>query len=113
MSKSVLLAIVIAGLVATQIGCSQQRQAGKVSESELTAVAREIQSRVITVDTHDDISSDFATEKDDPGKPENRRQVTLQKMRQGGFDAGFFIVYVGQGARTPAGYDTAYAQAIK
>jgi membrane dipeptidase len=113
MSKKLFFGIALAGLVITQINCSQERQASKMSESELTANAREIQSRVITIDTHDDVSSDFATEKDDPGNPENRRQVTLSKMKQGGFNAGFFIVYVGQGARTPAGYDTAYTQAIR
>ncbi len=83
-----------------------------MSDEELMAYAREVQSRIITIDTHDDISSEFATEKDDPGNPENRRQATLPKMRQGGLNTGFFIVYVGQGPRTPEGYETAYQQAI-
>jgi membrane dipeptidase len=33
-------------------------------------------------------------------------------MVSGGLDAAFFIVYVGQGELTPAGYDNAYKQAI-
>ena len=33
-------------------------------------------------------------------------------MIKGGLDASFFIVYVGQGDLTPAGYDDAYKQAI-
>jgi membrane dipeptidase len=33
-------------------------------------------------------------------------------MVSGGLDAAFFIVYVGQGELTPAGYDSAYKQAI-
>jgi microsomal dipeptidase-like Zn-dependent dipeptidase len=83
------------------------------SETELIAKARTIHERLINIDTHDDISTDFATEKDDPGAPENKRQVTLAKMKEGGLKAGFFIVFVGQGERTPAGYDTAYTQAVR
>src|SRR4029453_10694545 len=35
------------------------------------------------------------------------------KMTAGGLDAVFFVVYVGQGDLTPAGYDKAYAAAIE
>jgi membrane dipeptidase len=34
-------------------------------------------------------------------------------MKEGGLDAAFFIVYVGQGSLTPEGYDRAYQQAIE
>ena len=33
-------------------------------------------------------------------------------MKEGGLDASFFIVYVGQGPLTPEGYDSAYKQAV-
>ena len=33
-------------------------------------------------------------------------------MVEGGLDVSFMIVYVGQGALTPEGYDNAYQQAI-
>ena len=33
-------------------------------------------------------------------------------MKEGGLDASFFIVYVGQGPLTPEGYDNAYKQAV-
>jgi membrane dipeptidase len=39
-------------------------------------------------------------------------QVTLPKMKEGGLVTSFFIVYVGQGDLTPAGYDAAYRAAI-
>ena len=39
-------------------------------------------------------------------------QVNLPKMVEGGLDASFFIVYVGQGPLTPEGYDNAYKQAV-
>ncbi len=35
--------------------------------------------------------------------PASRHQVNLPKMVEGGLDASFFIVYVGQGPLTPAG----------
>lgn len=89
-----------------------QQPTDKQKEDELIARAHAIHDRVITLDTHDDISINFATEKDDPGSPENKRQVTLGKMKEGGLKVGFFIVYVGQGDRTPAGYDSAYKQAV-
>lgn len=84
-----------------------------VDDEALRTKARAIHDRVLTIDTHDDISVDFATEKDDPGNTDNPRQVTLQKMKAGGLDAGFFIVYVGQGERTAEGNVSAYSQAIK
>ena len=40
-------------------------------------------------------------------------QVNLPKMLSGGLDVSFFIVYVGQGALTPEGYDNAYKQAVE
>ncbi|MBI3004225.1 MAG: membrane dipeptidase [Ignavibacteriales bacterium] len=91
---------------------AQQTNDAKTNDA-LVAKARAIHEHIITLDTHNDISFNFATEKDDPGKVENTRQVTLPKMKEGGLKVGFFIVYVGQGERTPAGYDTAYAMAIK
>ena len=89
-----------------------QRVGPPASDADILATARDIHQRIITIDTHDDISGNFATEKDDPGSPKARRQVTLPKMKQGGLNVAFFIVYVGQGDRTPEGYESAYTQAI-
>jgi membrane dipeptidase len=66
------------------------------------AVARAIHDRVITLDTHVDIPNNYATAERDPGV-RGTAQVDLVKMREGGLDAAFFIVYVGQGPRTPEG----------
>jgi microsomal dipeptidase-like Zn-dependent dipeptidase len=83
-----------------------------MSEVELKALAGGIHERALTMDTHDDISGDFASEKDDESSPENRRQVTLYKMKKGGLDAEFFAVFTGTGERTPDAYDGAYKRAI-
>lgn len=67
-----------------------------------------LHDRVLTLDTHIDIDAGYATYRLDPGVF-NRAQVDLPSMRAGGLDAGFFIVYVGQGAISPIGYDEAAA----
>ncbi len=78
-------------------------------DADLVARARDIHERTLTLDTHDDIEDDFAGAVD----PLNAdRQVTLEKMRAGGLDVAFFVVYVGQGERTPDGYAQARAGAM-
>ena len=66
---------------------------------------------IITLDTHIDIPLDYATADVDPLTAD--LQVNLTKMAAGGLDAGFFIVFVGQTARTDDGYAKAQADALK
>lgn len=101
-----------APLVAIQIACSgdTDTRISASSESEVVAEAYRIHRNVITIDTHDDIPSNFATVEVDPGK-RGTRQVDLPKMREGGLDAAFFAVYVPQTERTPANYERAKAEA--
>lgn len=68
--------------------------------------ARAIHAQVITIDTHVDIPNNFGSDEVDPGV-RGRFQNDLPKMREGGLDAAFFIVYQGQGERTPEGYAAA------
>jgi membrane dipeptidase len=65
---------------------------------------------LITLDSHVDIPLDFATAAVDPRNAD--LQVNLDKMTRGGLDAGFFIVYVGQTARTEANYAQAQTDAL-
>ena len=85
------------------------------ADQALIARARAIHDRVITLDTHVDISpGNFTAERNYTQELTN--QVNLPKMVKGGLDAAFLIVYVGQSrgeeAFTPAGYDAAYKQAV-
>jgi membrane dipeptidase len=90
-------------------GGSSAAQAG--ADAALIAKAKAIHERVITLDTHDDINPDnFTRQKNYTQRLET--QVNLPKMVEGGLDASFFIVYVGQGPLTPEGYDSAYKQAV-
>ncbi|MDH5590598.1 MAG: dipeptidase [Gemmatimonadota bacterium] len=96
---------ILAALTLVTAACGS----GDVSD-DMEAAARSIHERVITIDTHDDIPFDFATAEVDPLDAD--RQVTIEKMEAGGLDVGFFVVYVGQGERTPAGYEKAEADAL-
>lgn len=102
--------IAVAGLV---LACAPAAdQPAELTDEEIEAMAREIHERVITIDTHDDIPGNFATPEMDPGDPANDRQVTLPKMREGGLDVAFFVVFVGQGERTEEAYAGAKESAL-
>ena len=91
---------VLAGLVLLGAAAAARPAEAQETDAALIARARAIHDRVLTIDTHDDIPLDFATAAADPGVRGERR-VDLPKMEEGGLDAGFFVVYVGQTARTP------------
>jgi membrane dipeptidase len=78
----------------------------------LVAKARAIHDRVIALDTHVDINpANFTT--DSNYTQRLRTQVDLPKMEEGGLDAVFLIVFVGQANDfTSAGYERALAAAI-
>jgi membrane dipeptidase len=80
-------------------------------EAALIAKARKIHKDVITLDTHDDINAENFT-KERNYTQDLTSQVTLPKMRSGGLDVAWFIVYTGQGELTPEGYAAAYKNAI-
>lgn len=81
------------------------------ADAALIQRARAIHERVITLDTHADINPDnFTRQKNYTQRLDT--QVNLPKMKEGGLDSAFFIVYVGQGPQTEEGYASAYKQAI-
>ena len=86
-------------------------QPQELSEEDLLAKAKEIHERVLTLDSHIDIPPNFATPEVDPGK-RGDAQVDLPKMGEGGLNAGFWIVYVGQTERTLENYAEAKEQAM-
>ncbi|MEQ8329240.1 MAG: dipeptidase [Longimicrobiales bacterium] len=92
------------------MACGPESEPPPETPEAMEARARAIHTRVLTIDTHDDIPFDFATDEVDPLDAD--RQVNLEKMRAGGLDAGFFIVYVGQTERTPENYRQAQQDAM-
>lgn len=83
-----------------------------------------IHARVLTLDTHKDIDPKLAPDSlpEDPQTREEfrarfdptvrgRQQVDFPKMREGGYDCAFFIVYVAQRQLNEGGYQRALAEA--
>lgn len=81
------------------------------------AEAAALHERLFTIDTHIDTPTaslmragwDFGA-RHEYGK--DRSQCDLPRMREGGIDAFFFAVYVGQLARTPEGLRRAHERAL-
>jgi len=106
---------VIAGITAVSLAVLFQitapSGAAQSDDAALIAKAKAIHSRVLTLDTHNDIEPSNFTP-DCNYAMRLTTQVNLPKMVEGGMDVSFMIVYVGQGPLTPEGYDSAYRQAI-
>ena len=99
------------------VSCSGDDGTIETSE-ELEARAQAIHERVLTADTHKDISGNFAPTDGSEGEDPNvraGRQVDLPQMREGGLDLAFFIVYVGQGQGNlnDEGYTNALGAAMR
>jgi membrane dipeptidase len=92
--------------------------------TDFDARADAIHARILTLDTHKDIDAKLAPESlpDDPATREKFRrlydpsirgdaQVDFFKMREGGYDCAFFIVYTDQRQLNASGYRRALAEA--
>jgi membrane dipeptidase len=116
--KTLVKAIVAAAVLVTSVVAgvepppAQPPSPPAPGDAALVRKARAIHDKVIALDTHDDIeprnfswSLNYTQDLD--------TQVNLPKMKRGGLDASFFVVYVGQGELTQEGFDSAYATAIE
>ena len=91
--------------------------APKLEPEALKSEALAIHDRVLTVDTHCDTPMRLLSGEWDIGErhePSDRRsgKVDLPRMAEGGLDAEFFAVFIGQGERTPEGYARAKERAV-
>jgi membrane dipeptidase len=73
--------------------------------------AKAIHERVITLDTHDDIEVINFTDSINYTQ-DLTSQVTLPKMKAGGLDVAWFIVYTGQDTLSAEGFEKAYNNAM-
>ncbi len=81
------------------------------SKTDFATLAKGIHKRIITLDTHCDINIKNFT--DSLNYTQNlETQITLPKMKSGGLDVAWFIVYTGQDTLAPQGYEKAYKNAI-
>ena len=78
----------------------------------LVALSLPVYGQYLTLDSHIDIPFDYMDNpKHDPGNS-TEMQVDFFKMKEGGLDSGFFIVYVGQSNLTDDGFKKAKDQAM-
>jgi len=97
----------LAGLLLLS-ACQDQKP---MTEKELIAKARTIHERVITLDTHCDINVKNFTDSVNYTQ-QLTNQVTLPKMKEGGLDVAWFIVYTGQDSLNESGYNKALENAL-
>jgi membrane dipeptidase len=106
--RTLLSATMAAAAGLTTLASPPARQ----NDSALIRKARAVHEKVIALDTHADINPrDFSWSLNYTQDLDT--QVNLPKMKRGGLDAAFFIVYVGQGPLTPEGFDDAYTAAVE
>ncbi|MCD6177195.1 MAG: dipeptidase [Candidatus Cloacimonetes bacterium] len=85
---------------------------GNNVDPELIAKAKKIHDSVITIDTHDDINIKNFTKNKNYTQDLNT-QVNIPKMKKGGLDVSWFVVYSHQGELNELGYKKAYDKAIR
>ena len=73
-----------------------------VDEAALIAKAKKIHADAITLDTHNDINASNFTDAVNYTQ-DLQTQVNLPKMKLGGLDVSWMIVYTGQGDLTEDG----------
>lgn len=102
----------IAILVFALFGCNQS---SPKSHEELLKKAKELHCKMVTIDTHTDTPLAFLRPGFDFGGngKSNISKVNLLKMEQGGLDAAFFAVFIGQDELTPEKYTEANSRALE
>ncbi len=91
------------------ISCQQKEKPAPESASGMEPL--ELHDKVMTVDTHVDINVRNFTDSINYTQRLNT-QVNLPKMKEGGLDVAWFIVYTGQDSLNEAGYEKAAANAM-
>lgn len=107
---------ILLSLTLTMMSCKND---SKSTDTDTTAqdsialvnLAKTIHKRVITLDTHCDINIKNFTDSINYTQLLDN-QVNLPKMKTGGLDVAWFIVYTGQDTLTDEGYKIAYENAM-
>ncbi|HEY8560790.1 MAG TPA: dipeptidase [Pyrinomonadaceae bacterium] len=106
--KRFLAALTAAAILFTFSGVGANAQ---TDDAALVERARKIHAEVITLDTHNDIDPANFTETVNYTQ-ELPTQVNLPKMKRGGLDVSWMIVYTGQAELNDEGYKKAYENAL-
>lgn len=103
----------LALIISAGAGCRVEQ-----NDNQLVAKAREIHRRILTIDSHCDTPMMMLRpgwdigQRHEPGQKESGK-IDLPRMKEGGLDALFFGIYVGQGPLTEEGYAKAKERALQ
>ena len=112
MIKIIRLILLITGTVLVSCNGTKNMQ----SEESLISHAMKLHTKMVTIDTHNDTPLTFLRNGFDFSGENNtarNSRVDLKKMEEGGLDAAFFAVFIGQGELTPDAYEKANKRALE
>jgi membrane dipeptidase len=101
--KNIFLALFMI-LIATACG---------TKEEQITRRADRIHALYLTVDTHCDTPLDFYGQEFDLGVKHTEGCVDFPRMKEGGLNAEFFAVFIGQGPRDDSTLDAVHKKALE
>jgi membrane dipeptidase len=106
----------VALLLASPVTAQRSGPRSAQPPARVSAQDRAMHERMIVIDTHLDIADRFDDGRWDFGqrhvRAEDGSQVDLPRMREGGMDGGFFVIYTAQGPLTEEGYRDARDRAL-
>ena len=82
-------------------------------DEKLATQAEKIHDDILTVDTHCDTPMGMANSGYDLGVRHDEGCVDFPRMIEGGLDAEFFAVFIGQGPRNDSAYNNVHSEALK
>jgi len=109
MFNRVLLMVAVIAVSGLQVACG-----GQLSEEQIQANAPRIHNEAWIVDTH--LDSPLRGLRDTTWSADDKHDSgcwDIPRMIEGGADAVFLAVYIGQGPLTPEGYESAHSRAIQ
>lgn len=109
-----LIAALVAVTLAVVIGIAMWASVPAHGPNRVKVTSQQVMSvhqKLLTIDSHMDIPATWASDAFDAAHNPNY-DFDLERMKQGGMKAGFFIVYVPQGPRTIAGNAEAVSEAF-
>lgn len=110
--RSLLIGLVLILSTASDLHASDAQTQKEVSPS-----TRRLHDEILVLDTHLDTPANFSRPgwriADSHEKDADLAQVDLPRMKVGGLDGGFWVIYTGQGARDAAGNREARDHALE
>ncbi len=85
----------------------------RTNEEKLVKKADRIHASILTVDTHCDTPMEFSDPSFDLGVKHDEGCVDFPRMNEGGLNAEFFAVFIGQGPRNDTAFEEVHQQALK